>query len=154
MQWTKRQIIQLAFEEAGLAHFAFDLTPDQVQSALLRLDSMMTGLNQQGLQIGYNAGDQDPDADSGLPDGAYEMAVAGLAIRIAPSYGKQIGASTAAVYSRGLDALKVQAAHPQNVNLPAGYPVGAGYKLTASYAQEFTSSAPDTLSAGDTPLEI
>ena len=154
MPWTKRQLIELAFEEAGLATFAFDLTPEQLQSAGLRLDAMMTGLNQQGLQIGYNAGDADPDADSGLPDGAYEMVIAGLAIRLAPSYGKQISPDTKAAYARGLDALKLAAAHPQNIPIPAGYPIGAGYKQVAGIFSNFVPEQPDSISAGDTTLEF
>lgn len=155
MPWTKRQLIESAFEEAGLATFAFDLTPEQLESACRRLDAMMAGLNQQGLQIGYNVSSApDPDQDSGLPDGAYEMVMAGLAIRLAPSYGKQISPDTKFAYQRGLDALKVQAAYPQNIPIPAGYPVGAGYKPIPGGYSEFVPPQSDTLSAGDSPLEL
>lgn len=156
--WTKRQLIDAAFEEAGLAAFVFDLSPDQIQSAGNRLDAMMAGLNQQGVQIGYNMasdpGNFDPDQPSGLPDGAYELVMTGLAIRIAPSYGKQVSNDTRALYSRALDAIKVQSAYPQNIAIPAGYPIGAGYKATPGYYSEFSPGASPTISAGDQPLEF
>lgn len=158
MPWTKRQLIESAFEEAGLAAFALDLSADQVQSAGKRLDAMMAGLNQQGLQIGYNMsstpGNFDPDQDSGIPDGAYELVMTGLAIRIAPSYGKQISMDTRALYSRALDAMKLEAAYPQSIAIPAGYPIGAGYKAKPGYYSEFAPGAEDTLSSGDQPLEF
>ncbi len=155
MPWTKRQLIESAFEEAGLAAFALDLSADQVQSAGKRLDAMMAGLNQQGLQIGYNMSQPfDPDQDSGLPDGAYELVIAGLAIRIAPSYGKQISNDTRALYSRALDAMKVQAAYPQNIPIPAGYPIGAGYKSIPGERTDFVPASSIDISAGDAPLEL
>lgn len=157
MSWTKRQLIESAFEEAGLAAYAFDMTPEQVMSALKRLDALMAGLNQQGVQIGYSMSaspsDSDPDEDSGIPDGAYETVICGLAIRIAPSYGKQIGNDTRAAYQRGLDAIKVQTAYPVSVQLPSGYPMGAG-NMRLAYNQ-FTLEQPARLSAGnDGPLEF
>lgn len=155
MPWTKRQLIESAFEEAGLAAFALDLSADQVQSAGKRLDAMMAGLNQQGLQIGYNMAQPfDPDQDSGLPDGAYELVISGLAIRIAPSYGKQISNDTRAIYSRALDAMKVQAAYPQNVPIPAGYPIGAGYKSIPGERTDFVPTSSIDISAGYAPLEL
>lgn len=156
--WTKRQLINAAFEEAGLAAFVFDLSTDQIQSAGNRLDAMMAGLNQQGLQIGYNMSSVpsnfDPDQLSGLPDGAYELVISGLAMRIAPAYGKAISNDTRALYSRALNALNVQSAYPQNIAIPAGYPIGAGYKATPGYYSEFAPGAAESVSSGEQPLEF
>lgn len=156
--WTKRQLLDAAFGEAGLAAFFADLSADQIQSAGKRLDAMMAGLNQQGLQIGYNMsstpGNFDPDQLSGLPDGAYELVMSGLAIRIAPAYGKAISNDTRALYNRALDAMKVRAAFPQSIAIPKGYPIGVGYKATPGYYSEFAPGATPAISAGDQPLEF
>ena len=48
MGWTKRQFVAQAFEEIGLASYVFDLTPEQLQSALRRLDTMMAAWNALG----------------------------------------------------------------------------------------------------------
>jgi len=158
MPWTKRQLIESAFEEAGLATFAFDLTPEQTASACKRLDAMMAGLNQQGVQIGYAMASDptniDPDQDSGIPDGAYETVIAGLAIRLALSYGKQISPDTKYAYQRGLDALKVMAAYPQNIAIPVGYPIGAGWKSIPGEFNQFVPPSADAISAGNDPLEF
>ena len=158
MPWTKRDLITSALEEAGLAAFVFDLTAEQLQSAGKRLDMMMAQLNQRGLQIGYNmAGDPgtiDIDADSGLPDGAYELAVTGLAIRLAPQYGKVISPETKAAYSVALNAMMTLAAHPTSIAIPADYPIGAGYKSIPGHYSEFAPGAEDQLSAGDQSMEF
>lgn len=155
MPWTKRQIIEMAFEEAGLAQYAYDLSPEQLQSAARRLDAMMTSWNGEGVQIGYNASaNPDPDEDSGLPDRAYQTAIAGLAISIAPSYGKPVAMETKAAYAQGMSMLKIQSAYPQNVPIPAGYPIGAGYKQIPGWHSDFAPPETPSLSAGSTPLEF
>jgi len=53
MSWTKRQLINKAFSVAGLASFVFSLTPDQLQDALLSLDSQMGTWDGQGIRVGY-----------------------------------------------------------------------------------------------------
>ena len=39
MAWTKRDFITQAFEEAGLGSYVFDLTPEQLQTALRKLNA-------------------------------------------------------------------------------------------------------------------
>ena len=72
MSWTKRQFITQAFEEIGLAAYVFDLTPDQLDSALRRMDAMVAGWNANGVRINYplpnNPEDSDIDQPSGVPD--------------------------------------------------------------------------------------
>lgn len=72
MGWTKRQLITQAFEEIGLAAYVFDLTPEQLQSALRRMDAMVAGWNSNGVRIGYplpsSPDSSNIDADSGVPD--------------------------------------------------------------------------------------
>jgi hypothetical protein len=41
MGYKKRQFISAAFEEIGLASYVFDLQPEQLESALRRLDAMI-----------------------------------------------------------------------------------------------------------------
>ena len=55
MGYKKRQFISAAFEEIGLASYVFDLQPEQLQSALRRLDAMMADWNAKGIRLGYPA---------------------------------------------------------------------------------------------------
>jgi hypothetical protein len=63
VSWTKREIVQNAFEEVGLASYAFDLQPEQFQAGLRRLDNMMATWNSRGLRIGYPLADNPGDSD-------------------------------------------------------------------------------------------
>ena len=54
MGWTKREYIEQAFEEIGLASYVFDLTPEQLQSALRKLDAMLAEWNAKGLRLGLS----------------------------------------------------------------------------------------------------
>ena len=100
MSWTKRELVQNAFEEVGLASYAFDLQPEQFQAGLRRLDNMMATWNSRGLRIGYPLTDSpsgsDLDQDAGVTDEAIEAIVSNLAIRLAPMLGKTVSPDTKA----------------------------------------------------------
>jgi hypothetical protein len=53
VSYTKRQFITAAFEEIGLASYVFDLQPQDLQTALRRLDAMMAEWNGKGLRLAY-----------------------------------------------------------------------------------------------------
>lgn len=53
MPYSKRQFVIAAFEEAGLASYVYDLTPDQLNSALQRLDAMIAYWNGRGVRVSY-----------------------------------------------------------------------------------------------------
>jgi hypothetical protein len=131
MGWSKRQFIAQAMEEIGLASYVFDLQPEQLESALRRLDAMMAEWNGRGLRLAYpvpgNPADSDIDVDTGLPDSAWEAAITNLAIRIAPSYGKMVNPETKITARHALNTLLARVAMPNEMRLPA-MPAGAGNK--------------------------
>jgi len=94
MSWTKKEIIEQAFDTIGLASYNFDLEPEQFESALKKLDAMFGTWNGYGIRLAYPTHDtpanSDITSDSEIPDWAFEAAYLNLAIRIAPSYGKAI----------------------------------------------------------------
>ena len=53
MAYTKRDIVNQAFGEIGMADYVFDLQPQQLDSALRQLDMMMATWNGKGIRIGY-----------------------------------------------------------------------------------------------------
>lgn len=132
MGWTKRQFITQAFEEVGLAAYVFDLTPDQLQSALRRLDSMMASWNAKGIRLGYplpsNPDDSDLDQQTGVPDSANEAIYLNLGIRIAPGFGKTVSVDTKSNAKACYDTLLARAAFPMEQQLPGTMPLGAGNK--------------------------
>ncbi len=97
MAWTKRQLVEKAFEEIGLAAYVFDLSPGQIQSATEKMDMMMALWNKKGIRIGYSfTSTPDPDDETEVQDEAAEAIYTNLAKRLAPSIGKTISPETAA----------------------------------------------------------
>lgn len=146
MSWTKRQYATSALEELGLASYVFDLAADQIEAAVRRLDSMMAEWNGRGIRLGYplpsSPTSTDLDADAGSPDSAHDAIVTNLAVRLAPSYGKQVSQQTLATARHGLNTLLARAAQPPEMRLPS-MPAGAGNKGVT-----FTSEPTAPLSAG------
>ena len=131
MGWTKRQLVVQAFEELGLGAYVFDLEPEQLQSALRRLDSMMGTWDGKGIRLGYpisSPESSDLDDDSNLPDAATETVFTNLALRLAPSFGKIPSTDTKTTAREGYQVLLGKAAHPIESQFPGTLPVGSGNK--------------------------
>ncbi len=133
MSWTKRQIIEQAFEEIGLAAYVFDLQPEQVESARRKLDNMVAGWSSKNIQIGFpipaNADDSDIDDETHAPDYVVDAMIYNLAIRIAPSVGKQVLPDTRIAARSAYDnMLRKTVANPPQVKLYPMLPSGAGHK--------------------------
>lgn len=158
MSWTKRQLLDAAFEEMALAGYVFDISPDEQVSAVRRLDSMMAtwGGPGIGIRIGYNATvdpkASDPNQASGIPDWANEAVYLNLAIRLASGYGRNMPKTTTAPAKAAYDALVSGVASGIPQMQPMGnLPIGAGYKRRfAPYP--FVSQPADRLTAGDDSL--
>lgn len=131
MSYTKRQLVEAAMAEIGLASYAFDLMPEQRELALRRLDSMMAEWNTRGLRLGYpipsNPADSDIDSNSNIPDAAWEAVITNLALRVAPSYGKMVNPETKVTARHSLNTILARASMPPEMKLPA-MPSGAGNK--------------------------
>ena len=157
MGYSKRQFIEAAFEEIGLASYVFDLQPQQLESALRRLDAMIADWNGKGIRVGFplsvSPQQSDLDEQTYVPDMANQAIITGLAIRLAPSYGKQVMASTLAIAKSSYDTLLLKAAMPPEQQFPDTLPSGAGNK---PWMYDVYMPGPvDTLLAGqDGPIEL
>ncbi len=155
MGWTKRQFVTQAFEEIGLAAYVYDLTPEQLQSALRRLDAMMAGWNANGIRIGWpipsNPDNADLDQDSGAPDIANEAIYLNLAVRLAPSFGKTVSADTKIDADAAYSNLLNQTAAPvPERQYPNTLPRGQGSKPWRSRnSNPFLPTPDDPLAAGE-----
>jgi hypothetical protein len=158
MGWTKRQIIAQAFEEVGLASYVFDLKPEQLQSALRRLDGMMAAWNAKGIRLGYplpsSPQDSSLDEETFVPDSALEAIYLNLGVRIAPGYGKQVAQDTKMNAKAAYDTLLARATLPPLMQMPGTMPAGAGNKPWQVYDQPFLNPPQDPVLAGqDGPIE-
>lgn len=137
MPWTKRQFIEAAYTELGLADYVFDLQPQELQSSLRRLDTMMADWYERGILLGYplplTPGESDLDTPTGVPDRANEAIIVNLAIKLAPSYGKQVMPQTMTGAREALNTLLVRAARPGVMQMPSQTPAGAGNKYLGQF---------------------
>ena len=132
MSWTKREFVTQALEEIGLASYVFDLQPEQMNSARIKLDAMMAAWSAIGINVNYplpsNLGDSDLDEDSGVMDAANEAIYLNLAIKLAPSYGKQLSVDTRISAKTAYDSLLARLVRKPEMRLPSSMPIGAGHK--------------------------
>jgi len=152
MGYSKRQFITEAFEEIGLASYVFDLQPEQLQSALRRLDAMMAEWNGKGVRLGYplpgSPQDSDLDEPSQVPDSANQAIVTNLAIRIAPSYGKAVMMETKVAAKESYNTVLSRLSVPMEQQLPGSMPAGAGNKPWRNQSP-FIAPPVDPLLAGN-----
>ena len=143
MAWTKRQLVEQAFDELALAAYVYDLTPEELQSALRRMDGMIAVWSAAGLTLPYalasSPDEASLDTDSGLPMIANEAVYLGLAVRTAASKGKVLSPSTKAAARGAYEALVSYVARQQaqEQQMPAGTPRGAGRKPWRNVTQPF-----------------
>lgn len=134
MSWTKRQLVEQAYEEIGLAAYVYDLSPEQLQSAMRRMDSMVSTWMTKGILLGYpvpvNPQNADLDESSNIPDTAVDAVYQNLAIRLAPGMGKQVSLELKALAKASYDALLMKAAFPNEMQYDGSLPLGAGNKPT------------------------
>lgn len=159
MGWTKRQYIEQAFTEIGLAGYIFDLTPEELNTALRQLDSMMAAWNAKGIRLGWpmpsSPQNSDLDDETEITDAANEAIYCGLAVRIAPTFGKTIGGQTQFFAKQAYDQLLAIAATPMERQFPQTMPAGAGNKPWRTYDSPFLRPPQDPLLAGpDGPIEF
>lgn len=154
MSWTKRQIVLEALGELAMQAYDFDVSPEEVATAVRRLDVMMATWETKGARVGYRfpatAEGSDPDAESGIPDSAVETVVANLAIRLAPGFGKTVSAETKRTAGQGYDALLWSAAQPIEQQMPSTLPRGAGNRGSLAPQRPFFPQ-PDRGPLGSTP---
>lgn len=159
MAYAKRWYIERAFAKVGLAEYAFDLEPEQLQEALELLDSMMATYDGQGIRVGWSI--PNADGESGLDDEvnvpyyAREAIFLQAGIRLAPNFGKTISAEHKVNAKDALDALMRITAQPVPMQYPSTLPSGAGNKPWRTVDNPFLGPPVNELAAGgDGPIDF
>lgn len=154
MSWSKRQFIVAAYEEIGLAAYAYDLQPGQLESAMRRLDAMLAAWNAKGIRLGFpipsSPENSDLDAESGVPDAANQAVILNLGIQLAPAFGKTVSPDTKMGARDAYRGLQARFTKPVEKQLPGTMPLGAGNKNWRWTDQdEFVVPPVDPLEVGD-----
>jgi len=142
----KRTILDMAFEQASLAGYAFDQTPEERASWLRALDALMSAWETEGIRLDYNFpavfGEGDENDASGIPDYAVRTAASALAQAGAPGIGKAMSAEARANYAHGMAQLRAATATIPERPLPRMTPRGSGQKPWSTWHPFFRSSPP------------
>ncbi|MFL1475201.1 packaged DNA stabilization gp4 family protein [Acinetobacter baumannii] len=146
MSWTKREIVEKAFEEIGIAAYVFDLQPEQVESARRSMDAMAAIWSSKNIQIGYplptEADSSDLDQNSNIPDYAIEAFYLNLAKRLASNFGKVLAPEKVVLAKEGYEnLLRMAVSRPPQMKYACSLPSGAGNKQCDPYIQNKPDNA-------------
>ena len=152
MAYTKRQFVEAALTEIGLASYVFDIQPEQLEYARRRLDAMMADWNGKGIRLSYPI-PASPEQGSlaeetNVPDSANEAVILNLALRLAPSYGKQIMPDTRLLAKTAYDTVLQRATAPIELQFPDTLPSGAGNKYWRDADDPFMPTPVDPVETG------
>lgn len=128
---TKRALIGQAYIECALNGWEYDITPEEMDKALTRLDMLAAELVGRGISIGYNApsaiGLGDLDDDLGCGDQAFFGLAVLMAQRLCPTMGKTLSVESKMTLNAAMKAVRsaaVQMVPP--MRLARGTPLGSG----------------------------
>ncbi|VVE59465.1 hypothetical protein PIN31009_05546 [Pandoraea iniqua] len=139
---TKKEIIDDAYAEIGLAGYTFDLSAEEYSYALRRLDWMAAMWDSQGIRVGYNlpasARASDLGDDAGIPDWALQGFVTNLAVtRLASMKGKTVPPQLAQVADDSYQALLTGSFEIPQMQMPRHMPIGTGNRRNTKNQQFF-----------------
>lgn len=132
---SKRQIVEMAYEECSLAGYEFNLTPEELFSGLRKLDALMARWKESSRDLGYNFpavfGEGDLDEASLIPDAAVEGAAISLAMALAPAMGKQMSGESRARLNKAMSAISALCAKRPEQGWSRSTIAGAGNRRWA-----------------------
>lgn len=127
---TKRQIVEMAYEEVSLSGYEFDQTPEELFSGLRQLDANMATDAAQSIALNYNFpptfGGGDLEDMTGIPDGAVEYAALRLAKALCSKMGKTLNPMGLARLGEAKATVRALTAVIPDVGFSYGTPAGAG----------------------------
>jgi hypothetical protein len=133
----KRVLIEMAAQELRLASYEFNFTPEEYVAALRYLDGIALGFEGCGYNSPATFGGGEVDDPSGLNDAEVPAFALLLAEACAPMVGKTLGVTATRRITQARIKLAAKYAVLPTVQLPGGYPVGAG----ARRVNRFTPAA-------------
>ena len=159
MGWSKLDLINQAFEEVGIAPYVFDLSTEQLKSALRKLDTMVAAWEAMGIRLGYPLPSSPAESQlsnaSGLPDWAVGAVYQNLALQLASLVGKEPSAELKKNARMGYNSVLAKTRNIPEMRLPRNMPAGQGHKPWRQPAWPFLNHEEHPLDAeSDSELEI
>lgn len=140
---TKRSLIGQAYIEIALNNWEYDITPEEMDKALTRLDMLMAELAQRGIVLGYNApsvvGQGDLQDELGCPDGAFFGLAILLAKRLCSSMGKKLSLESREALNDAMKAVRACAQQlVPSMQLAHSTPLGSGNRMWLGWPIRFS----------------
>jgi hypothetical protein len=126
---TKSEIINEAFKHLRISGLTSAPEPSEIETALIRLESMAALFESRNICIGYIfEAAPDPDSLSGVKLEHKDLMTYNLAFRLAPDYGKQIQDLSIVTNqaSATLSSASALTAKVKTRDYPDGFPLGSG----------------------------
>lgn len=134
---TYRDIIYGAFEIGAVKTADQPLTTTELSNAIPRLNDYIATLESKGFRLSYQISDgSNLDATHGLPDWSWSWIKAGLAARLASSYGVPLNETVMAMIADGERAAYSRFGTIPKVEYPDTLPIGS----SRWYEKEFFSN--------------
>lgn len=151
---TKRQLIEDAYGEIGLASYIFDLPPGMLERSLRVMDAILAQWNLKGIRIGYPlSSNSDLDEECNIPDTAINAIVLNVAVRIAAGHGKIVQPDQRISAKRAYNALLSGTITTPEIDISA-LPSGAGNKPGRTYREFMSKKQEDIYVGNDSTLDF
>lgn len=133
----KRTLVGQAYTECALNGWEYDVTPEEQNTALTRLDMLMWELRGRGIELSYNfpaaMGGGDLADELGCPDQAFYGLSVLLALRLCPTMMKRMSVESNRALNDAMKALRAANSNPlPTVQLRPGTPLGSGNRPWAT----------------------
>ncbi|WP_175770566.1 packaged DNA stabilization gp4 family protein [Burkholderia anthina] len=152
---TKKHLVESAYAEIALAGYVFDLQPEELETGLRRLDWLGAEWDALGIRVGYNIADHDGSSlndESGVPDWAENAYITNLALRLAPTLGKQVSPDTRIAAREGKRALLIGNYEIPQMQMPRHMSIGTGNRRNTK-TQVFFATKQRLTTTHDAELE-
>ncbi|KZX80625.1 hypothetical protein A3717_39370, partial [Alcanivorax sp. HI0013] len=139
---AKVDIILGAYSQLRISGITRSPTPEDLETALCRLENMAAEWDTVGTSAGYNFEDEpDPNSNSGIIRGYRNAFETNLAVRLIPDFNKTVPASLMMQASQSLSNLFARAAmqRVRGVQYPDRQPTGSGNNIRVGRWARFYS---------------
>jgi hypothetical protein len=138
MKNTKVDLINEAYSKLRISGLTVLPSPEDLETALTRLENMMSELEVGGIQLEYNfEDDPDPNSVTNIPRFSFDGISSALAIRLIPDFNKvpSIQLLASAEASMSVISGKVAKDRLRQVQYPRRMPIGSGNRTWGRWAR-------------------
>jgi len=141
MATLKSDLIRQSLAKLAITGYDYDIDPEEVDTALIELETMMTEWDGQGIRVSFTLAVSPEEALASQPAGSYDWArnaiVCNLAVRLAPNYGKQVPPELALNAAQSMSRILTATPVLPEVQYTARMPRGSGNTLRGRQLSRF-----------------